>query len=91
MRQLIGTYQSAFPDAHWTVESQIAEGNTVATRWNARGTHRADLRGLAPTGKSAHVTGIWMHRIEGGKIAESWNQWDMLGLLQQLGVISMPR
>jgi hypothetical protein len=34
--------------------------------------------------------GIWIHRLGGGKIVESWNVWDTLGMLQQLGVIPAP-
>ena len=89
-KQLVTTYQTAFPDAHWHVEEMIAEGDKVVTRWTGRGTHKAELQGnppIPPTGKEVAVPGIWIHRIAGGKIVESWNVWDTLGMLQQLGVI----
>ncbi len=79
-------YLKAFPDHRITVEDQIAEGNKVVTRWVARGTHRGDLQGIRPTGKRVTVTGITISRISRGKIAEDWQNWDSLGLLQQLGV-----
>ncbi len=69
------------------MEEQIAEGDTVVTRWTATGTQHGPLPGLPPTGKSAKVMGIWIHRLAGGKIVESWNVWDTLGMLQQLGAI----
>jgi SnoaL-like polyketide cyclase len=72
------------------IEDQIAEGDTVVTRWTGTGTHQGDLLGMAPTGKPAKVMGIWIHRLAGGKIVESWNVWDTLGMLQQLGVIPAP-
>jgi len=89
-KQLVGTYQTAFPDAHWHVEDMIAEGDKVVTRWTGRGTHKAVLQGnppIPPTGKQVTVRGVWVHRIASGKIVESWNVWDTLGMLQQLGVI----
>ena len=86
-RQLIETYRNAFPDIRITIEDQLAEGDRVATRWTARGTHQGELMGIEPTGKQATVTGLTIDRIENGKIVESWNNWDTLGMLQQLGVI----
>ncbi len=87
MQQLISFYQKAFADAHWVVEETITAGDTVITRWTAHATHTSDLEGIAPTGRKVNVSGIWIHRIVGGKIAESWNVWDTLGMLQQLGVV----
>ena len=85
MKELIGAYQRAFNDARWDVHAMMASGDTVITRWSGSGTHTGELAGLAPTNKKVKVDGIWMQRIAGGKVAESWNCWDMLGLLQQLG------
>jgi steroid delta-isomerase-like uncharacterized protein len=89
-KQLIATYHAAYPDLHHTIEGQIAEGNTVVTRWTARGTQQGELPGIPSTGKSVKVMGIWIHRLDGGQIVESWNVWDTLGMLQQLGVIPAP-
>jgi len=87
MKQLISMYIAAYPDLHHALEDQIAEGDRVVTRWIGTGTHQGDLLGMAPTGKSAKVMGIWIHRLADGKIVESWNVWDTLTMLQQLGVI----
>jgi steroid delta-isomerase-like uncharacterized protein len=86
-KQLVAGYRAAFPDVHLTIEDQIAEDDRVVTRWTARGTHTGDLWGISGTGKEATVTGITIDRIEDGKIAESWTNWDTLGLMQQIGVI----
>lgn len=80
-------YREAFPDLRLTIEQQLAEGEYVATRWSARGTHQGNLMGMAPTGKQATVTGITIDRIVDGRFVESWTNWDTLGLMQQLGVI----
>jgi steroid delta-isomerase-like uncharacterized protein len=87
MKQLISTYQNAFADAHWFVDETLTAGDTVITRWTARATQTAELQGIPATGKKVEVPGIWIHRIAGGKIAESWNIWDTLGMLQQMGVV----
>jgi steroid delta-isomerase-like uncharacterized protein len=87
VRQNIDGYRSAFPDLKITIEEQLAEGDLVATRWTAKGTHKGELMGIAPTGKEATVTGLTLDRIKDGKIVESWNNWDTFGLMRQLGVI----
>lgn len=83
----VAGYRAAFPDLRITVEDQIADDDRVATRWSATGTHRGELMGMTPTGKQSTVTGITIDRIVDGRIAESWTNWDTLGMLQQLGVV----
>jgi steroid delta-isomerase-like uncharacterized protein len=90
LKQVISIYHSAFPDVRVTIEEQIAEGDQVVTRWTAQGTHRGELMGIAPTGRQVKVSGMQMDRITGGKFAESWVNWDTLGMMQQLGVVSAP-
>ena len=87
LRQSIDGYRSAFPDLKITIEEQLAEGDLVATRWTAKGTHKGELMGIAPTGKESTVTGQTLDKIIDGKIAESWTNWDTLGMMRQLGVI----
>jgi steroid delta-isomerase-like uncharacterized protein len=87
VRQNIDGYRSAFPDVKITINEQLAEGDLVATRWTAKGTHKGELMGIAPTGKEATVTGLTLERIKDGKIVESWTNWDTFGLMRQLGVI----
>ena len=90
MRQTVQGYRASFPDLRLTVDEQIAEGDRVCTRWTARGTHEGDFFGVAPTHKQATVTGVTIERIHDGKIAESRTNWDALGLMQQLGLVSLP-
>jgi len=86
--------RTAFPDYHRTIEAQIAEGDTVVTRWTARGTHRGPYRSgrlgrtLAPTGRRVEAPGISIHRLAGGRIVQAWVQGnDTAQLLQQLGAL----
>lgn len=87
MKELIRAYILAFGDALWDVNEVIEAGDKVITRWTGRGTHTADLMAIRATKKQVSVDGIWIHRFADGKIVESWNAWDMLGLLQQIGAV----
>ena len=86
-QQWVSMFRTAFPDLQLSVEDQVAEGDRVATRYTARGTHRGELMGIAPTGKQVTITGITVDRISGGKIEEEWNNFDQLGVLRQLGAV----
>jgi len=93
-RQFVIVYRTAFPDIHFTVEDQIAEGDMVATRWTATGTHSGELMGatpIPPTGSQVVGTGITFARISAVKYTELWNSWDTLGMMEQLGVVPPTR
>ena len=86
-KQFLGIYLSAFPDMRVTVEDEIAEGDKVVTRWTISGTHQGEIEEFGPpTGKQVEIAGITIHRIEGGKIAEEWERYDNLSVMQQLGL-----
>ena len=86
-KQFAKMYHTAFPEAHFTIEDTIAEGDMVTLRWTARGTHDGELLGIPPTGKQVTVSGITITLISHGKSVESWGEFDALGMLQQIGVI----
>ena len=81
---------TAFPDVQLTIEDQIAEGDKVVTRWRARGTHKGNFQGIAPTDMEVVITGIIISRMEGGRDVESWEEVNLLGLMQQLGALRPP-
>jgi len=89
-KQVVTMFRTAFPDLHFTVEDQIAEGDKVATRFTVRGTHKGEFRGIAPTGRQVTVTGTDIRRIAGGKLVEVWMNIDDLGMMQQLGIVPKP-
>jgi predicted ester cyclase len=66
----------------------LAEGDLVMTRFFAQGTHLGPFLGAAPTGRKVSYGGMDLNRIKGGKIVESWVNYDALGLLQQVGLVS---
>jgi len=86
-KQDIVTVRSAFPDFHVTIDDMVAEGDRVAYRWTMCGTHSGEFAGITPTGKQVTGWGMSIERIVGGKIVETWNRYDTLSLMQQLGVI----
>jgi steroid delta-isomerase-like uncharacterized protein len=87
LKQFVSMIRSALPDLRITLEDDIAEGDKVVSRWRAQGTHQGELMGITPTGNQVIITGITIHRIQGGKIVEEWENWDALGLMQQIGAI----
>lgn len=90
IRQVARLYRTSFPDLRFTIEDQVAERDRVVTRWSATATHTAEFNGIPATGKRATVGGTQTDRFVDGKIAETWVNWDALGLLQQLGIIPPP-
>jgi len=86
-RQFGSAYFGAFPDLQITPEDLIAEGDKVTMRYGWRGTHKGELMGIPATGKQVTTSGISILRVANGKIAEQWDSFDNLGMLQQLGVI----
>ncbi len=90
LTRFVSMIRAGFPDLRVMLEDAIAEGEKVVSRWIAQGTHQGELMGIAPTGNRVTITGITIHRIEDGKIVEEWENWDALGMMQQLGAIPSP-
>jgi predicted ester cyclase len=89
-KQVMGMFLTAFPDMRITLEDVFAEGNTVGSRGYFTGTHQGEFMGIPATNKPVKVTYIDLWRIENGLSVENWVQMDMLGLMQQLGVVPAP-
>jgi steroid delta-isomerase-like uncharacterized protein len=89
-KQYVAMYRSVFPDLRFTLEDMVAEGDRVAWRITARGTHQGPLMGIRPTGKQVAISAIIVSRFIGGRWAEDWVNMDMLGMLQQIGAIPTP-
>ncbi len=89
LKQLITAYFAAF-DVDDTPEFLIAEGAMVVVHDTYRFKHKGEFQGIPPTGEEASITGTDIYRIVDGKILEQWVEGDMLGLMQQLGVIPTP-
>ena len=91
VKKFVKEYRFAFSDIEDIVEDMIGEGDRVVTRWTLRVTHTGEFRGIPATGKRITITGIGIFRFsEEGKVVESWDNLDQLGMLRQLGVIPEP-
>ena len=77
-KRLVASLRGAFPDLHFTLEDELAEGNKVATRWIMRGTQGT---------RKVDVSGMDIFLIENGKIREVWVNMDTLTQAQQMGVV----
>ena len=82
----VAVYQRSV-DGHWDIQEMFSTGDRVAVRWVGTGRHVAELNGIPATGKPVRVDAITIHRMRDGKIAETWEVWDTLGLLQQVGAV----
>jgi predicted ester cyclase len=91
IKQYITMMHTAFPDFHCAIEDLIAEGDRVVVRLMCRGTHKGEFMGISPTGRQGKVTVISILHFSGGKVVERWNVTDNLGLMQQLGVVTLPK
>jgi steroid delta-isomerase-like uncharacterized protein len=89
-RRAIAMYRAALPDSHVVFDELIESGDTIVGRWSATGTQTGSLPGVPATGKQIGITGISIYRFRGGRIAEVWEQLDLLGMWQQLGVVALP-
>lgn len=81
---------TAFPDMHFTIRQQLAEGDQVATHKTFFGTHLGTFIGIPPTGKQVSIEAMDIFTISEGKIIDHWSVGDFLSMLQQLGVVPAP-
>jgi steroid delta-isomerase-like uncharacterized protein len=87
----IANTSSLIPDFHATLEDIIAEGDKVVARFTATGTASGEFMGITVDGVPYTNTWIIMFRFVGGKIAEEWLQYDLLGVVEQFGAMPPTR
>jgi steroid delta-isomerase-like uncharacterized protein len=83
-KQAFPKIRHAFPDAHWTLEDLLADGDKVIGRWIFHGTHHGQFFNIPPSGKAVTYPIIAIYRIADGRIAEDWHIFHSLGLWEQL-------
>ena len=82
-------FRRAFPNVDWHVDLILGDGDFVVGRWTATGDHTGPWGAIQSTGKSIAFSGVNIFRFEDGKVAEIWNHRDDLGLMTQLGAVTM--
>jgi predicted ester cyclase len=85
--QLAAAFWEAFPDLHQEIEEIIAEVDRAAVRFRIKGTNTGSLMGNPPTGKSIDVGGIALVSVRAGKVTELREEFDQMGLMQQIGAL----
>ena len=83
---MIQMFREVFPDVNVEIETMITEDNLVVFRATESGTHEGPFTGVEPTGNAFEMSGLVMHRVEDGKVTETWANWDTLGMFRQLGI-----
>ena len=90
LKDVLRGMRAGFPDIHFAIEEQIAEGDKVLSRFEWTGTHRGDFLGVPATGRPVKVWGMVIDRLVDGRIKETRIIMDALGLMMQLGVFPPP-
>jgi steroid delta-isomerase-like uncharacterized protein len=85
-KPFVRNLRDAFPDLHITIDDMVAEADKVAVRFTVAGSHKGDGLGFPASGRTMNVTGITIIQIVNGKLNHGWNNWDQLGMMQQLGL-----
>ena len=88
IKELETTYTKAFPNKKIKIDDIRAIENIVIVRWTCVGIHTGALQGIEPANKAFTINGISIYQITNGKITEIWQNWDRLGLLEQIGEIA---
>src|SRR5258708_708081 len=89
-KMLMAAFRGGFPDMRVIIEEQVPERNLVPNRLKLTGTHTGSFKGIPATGKPVTVVGMNIMRFEGEKIVEIRGVLDVMGLMQQIGVIPAP-
>jgi len=87
IRDLWDVFLNGFPDLHSTVEDMVTEGDKLVLRWRIEGTHTGEFLGVSPSGAAINLRVTEIFRIANGQLVEAWDQYDRLGLMQQIGAI----
>lgn len=86
-RENVEMFRTAFPDLTFEQEDVLVDGEKVVTRQTVSGMHEGPFMDADPTGETVEASGIAIWRIEDGQISETWVQADILGMMQQIGLV----
>ena len=90
IRGLWEVWLAGIPDLHSTIEDTISEGDRVVMRWRIEGTHTGEFLGVPPSNAKVNVGVTGIFRVANGQLVECWDQYDALGMMQQIGAIPTP-
>lgn len=87
LKETIGMFREATPDLTKAVDETYVDGDTVVVTYTATGTHEGELMGIPRTGREIEVDGVFLYRVEDGRLVEGRDVWDAFGLLGQIGAL----
>jgi steroid delta-isomerase-like uncharacterized protein len=90
-RMFFSAMRTAFPDFAVSLDTLVADEDSMAFAYTMTGTHQGVLMGIAPTGKKMKIRGVQISKFRDGKMVERWGSSDQLGMLQQLGIGQLPK
>lgn len=90
MKALYREWRTTFPDYHETIEVALGEGDFLAAYITVRGTQKGSMGPFPPSGKVMDCKAVGIHRLENGRIAETWVAWDNMAALAQLDHLPPP-
>lgn len=90
-KQFWHVFRAAFTSVHVEIHRTIEEGEMVLAHWTITMTHTGPFLGVPGSGKQITAKGMSMQRIVGGKIVEGWDNWDQLGVMTQMGAVSLDK
>jgi steroid delta-isomerase-like uncharacterized protein len=90
MKQFVQNDVEVFPDGHIRTEILLAEGDLVAGYLTYIGTQTGAMGPYPASGKKVELGYLSIIRIEEGKIAEMWVEWDNIAFFTQLGHFPPP-
>lgn len=90
LKARVGAILAAFRPV-FTLHELLCEGDTVVAYWTNTGTHATEFMGIPPSCRTVTISGVDIHRLRDGRMAEHWHVIEELQMLQQLGVIPVPQ
>jgi predicted ester cyclase len=90
LKARVGAILAAFRPV-FTLHELVGEGDTVAAYWSNTGIQAGDFMGIPPSGRTVTISGVDIHRLRNGRMAEHWHVVEELQMLQQLGVMPTPQ
>lgn len=90
-KQFWHSFGAAFTSIHVEIHQTIEQGEMVMAQWTITMTHTGPFLGIPLSGKRITAKGMSVQRFRGGKIVEAWDNWDQLGVMVQLGAVSLEK
>lgn len=83
--RMFSEIRNSFPDIHFNIEEQVADGDRVVSMITVTGTHAGTFEEVPATNRKVKTTGLVLYRLSDGRVVEQWSEFNIYGLLNQIG------